>query len=127
MVAQAEVMAAGENPRFGVTNLPAQGFRGEDRERFRAARRSEAFYGARGDRENGLKQQVLALPGERRSPHDLASNQLRLGLATRAYLLLARLRTLCLRGTEWAAAPGGTIRWARLKVAAQVTVSGRRV
>jgi hypothetical protein len=127
VVAKAEVMAAGDNPRFVVTNLPAQGFRGEDRERFRAARLYEAFYCARGDMENVLKQQVLDLPGDRMSTHDLASNQLRLWLATLAYLLLERLRTLCLRGTELAAATVGTIRLALLKVAAQVTVSVRRV
>ena len=127
VVAKAEVMAAGDNPRFVVTNLPAQGFRGEDRERFRAARLYEAFYCARGDMENVLKQQVLDLPGDRMSTHDLASNQLRLWLATLAYLLLERLRTLCLRGTELAATTVGTIRLALLKVAAQVTVSVRRV
>jgi hypothetical protein len=37
VVAKAEVMAAGDNPRFIVTNLPPRGFRGEDRTRFLAA------------------------------------------------------------------------------------------
>jgi len=38
VVAKAEVMAAGDHPRFVVTNLPVAGFRGEDRQRFSAAR-----------------------------------------------------------------------------------------
>jgi len=127
VVAKAEVMAAGDNPRFVVTNLPREGFRGEDRERFCAARLYEEVYCARGDMENQLKQQVLDLQADRLSTHYLASNQLRLWLATLAYLLLDRLRTLCLRGTELARATVGTIRLRLLKVAAHVTVSVRRV
>jgi hypothetical protein len=127
VVAKAEVMAAGDNPRFVVTNLPREGFPGEDRERFCAARLYEAFYCARGDMENQLKQQVLDLHADRLSTHYLASNQLRLWLATLAYLLLDRLRTLCLRDTALADATVGTLRLRLLKVAAQVTVSVRRV
>jgi len=127
VVAKAEVMAAGDNPRFVVTNLPPEGFGGEDRQRFCAARLYEEFYCARGDMENQLKQQVLDLRADRLSTHYLASNQLRLWLATLAYLLLDRMRTLCLRGTELARATVGTIRLRLLKVAAQVTVSVRRV
>ena len=88
VIAQAEVMAAGDHPRFIVTNLPAHGFRGADRSRFTAAPLYENFYCARGDMENVLKQQVLDLPGDRMSAHDLKGNQLRLWLATLAYLLL---------------------------------------
>ena len=127
VVAKAEVMAAGDNPRFVVTNLPRDGFRGEDQTRFTAAPLYEGFYCARGDMENGLKQQVLDLPGDRMSAHDLAGNQLRLWLATLAYLLLDRLRTLYLRGSDLARATVGTIRLRLLKVAASVTVSVRRV
>lgn len=62
------------------------------------------------------------------STHYLASNQLRLWLATFAYLLLERLRALTLAGTELASATVvGTIRRKLLKVAAAVTVSVRRV
>ena len=126
-VAKAEVMAAGNNPRFRVTNLPATGFRGEDRTRFTAASLYEGFYCARGSMENVLKQQVLDLPGDRMSAHDLAGNQLRLWLATLAYLLLERLRRVYLRGSELARATVGTIRLRLLKVAAVVRVSVRRV
>ena len=127
VVAKAEVMAGGNNPRFIVTNLPRQGFKGEDRQRLGAARLYEEFYCARGDMENQLKQQVLDLQADRMSTHYLASNQLRLWLATLAYLLLERLRALCLGGTQLASATVGTIRTRLLKVAAQVRVSVRRV
>ena len=128
VIGKAEVMAAGDNPRFVVTNLSAAGFRGaKDRERFAAARLYEQFYCARGEMENVLKQQVLDLEADKMSTHYLASNQLRLWLATFAYLLLERLRTLGCRGTELARATAGTIRLKLLKVAAQVTVSVRRV
>ena len=127
VVGKAEVMAGGDNPRFIVTNLPREGFRGEDRERFAAARLYEELYCARGDMENQLKQQVLDLRADRMSTHYLASNQLRLWLATLAYLLLDRMRALGLRGTELARATVGTIRTRVLKVAAQVRVSVRRI
>jgi len=128
VVGKAEVMAAGENPRFVVTNLPAKGFKGDrDRARFTAPRLYEEFYCARGQMENVLKQQVLDLQADRLSTHYLASNQLRLWLATLAYLLMERVRTLGLAGTELAQATVGTVRLKLLKVAAQVTVSVRRV
>jgi hypothetical protein len=127
VVGKAEVMAGGDNPRFIVTNLPREGFPGEDPDRFAAAALYENFYCARGEMENVLKQQVLDLPGDRMSAHDLAGNQLRLWLATLAYLLMERLRSVCLRGTDLARATVGTIRLRLLKVAARVTVSVRRV
>jgi len=127
VVGKAEVMAGGDNPRFIVTNLPREGFPGEEQERFSAAALYEHFYCARGEMENVLKQQVLDLPGDRMSTHDLAGNQLRLWLATLAYLLMERLRSVYLRGTELARATAGTIRLRLLKVAARVTVSVRRI
>jgi Transposase DDE domain group 1 len=127
VVAKAEVMAAGDNPRFVVTNLPARGFRGEDRQRCSAARLYEEIYCGRGEMENVLKQQTLDLAADRLSTHHLGSNQLRLWLATLAYLLLERLRSVGLRGSELAQATVGTIRTRLLKVAASVTVSVRRV
>lgn len=128
MVGKAEVTNGSDNPRFIVTNLPAHGFKGEpDRERFTPARLYEELYCARGEMENVLKQQVLDLEADKLSTHFLASNQLRLWLASFAYLLLERLRTLGLHGTELARATAGTIRLKLLKVAARVTVSVRRV
>lgn len=121
VIGKAEVMAAGANPRFIVTNLPSDGTR------FTAARLYEEWYCARGEMENVLKQQVLDLHADAMSTHHLASNQLRLWLAAFAYLLLERLRTLGCHGTELARATAGTMRLKLLKVAAQVTVSVRRV
>ena len=128
VIGKAEVMTGGDNPRFIVTNLPAKGFKGQkDRERFTSARLYEELYCARGEMENVLKQQVLDLQADAMSTHHLASNQLRLWLASFAYLLLERLRALGCHGTDLARATAGTIRLKLLKVAAQVTVSVRRV
>lgn len=128
VLAKAEVSAQGDNPRFLVTNLPARGFKDDaDPTRFTAPRLYEELYCARGEMENVLKQQTLDLAADRMSTHHLASNQLRLWLATFAYLLMERVRTLGLRGTELAHATAGSVRLRLLKVAAQVRVSVRRV
>lgn len=128
VIGKAEVMAAGDNPRFLVTNLPACAFKGDtNRARFTPQQLYEEFYCARGEMENVLKQQTLDLAADRLSTHHLASNQLRLWLATLAYLLLERVRAWGLAGTELASATVGTVRLKLLKVAAQVFVSVRRV
>jgi hypothetical protein len=128
VVGKAEVLAAGDNPRFIVTNLPAEGFEGdEDRARFTPTRLYEELYCARGEMENVLKQQVLDLEADKLSTHFLASNQLRLWLASFAYLLVERLRAWGCHGTELARATVGSLRLKLLKVAARVTVSVRRV
>jgi hypothetical protein len=128
VIGKAEVSAAGDNPRFLVTNLPAGGFADDaDPTRFEPARLYEEFYCARGEMENVLKQQVLDLEADRMSTHYLASNQLRLWLATLAYLLLERVRAIGCAGTELARATAGGVRLKLLKVAAVVRVSVRRV
>ena len=128
VVGKAEVMAEGDNPRFVVTNLPASGFNGEqDQLRFQPARLYEELYCARGQMENVLKQQVLDLQADRLSTHHLASNQLRLWLAAFAYLLIERVRAIGCAGTTLARATAGTIRVQLFKVAAQVSVSVRRI
>ena len=128
VIGKAEVTKEGDNPRFVVTNLPAEGFEGDDSaDRFTPANLYEVVYCARGECENVLKQQVLDLHADRMSTHHLASNQLRLWLSAFAYLLLERVRTLGCRGTDLARATVGTIRLKLFKVAAQVKVSVRRV
>ena len=128
VIGKAEVSAAGDNPRFIVTNLPAAGFADDaDSTRFAPARLYEELYCARGEMENVLKQQVLDLEADRMSTHFLASNQLRLWLATLAYLLLERTRAIGLVGTHLARATVGSVRLQLLKVAAVVRVSVRRV
>jgi Transposase DDE domain group 1 len=128
VIGKAEVMREGENPRFVVTSLPAKGFKDQkDKGRFSPARLYEELYCARGDMENKLKQQVLDLHADRMSTHHLASNQFRLWEAMLAYLLLERLRTQGLTGTELERATAGSLRLQLLKIAAQVRVSVRRV
>ena len=110
VVGKAEVLAGGDNPRFVVTNLPAKAFQGDaDRARFTPQRLYEELYCARGEMENVLKQQVLDLEADKLSTHFLASNQLRLWLASFAYLLLERLRSLACHGTELARASAGNL------------------
>jgi hypothetical protein len=128
VIGKAEIMLEGENPRFVVTNLPAQGFKeDQDQTRLRPARLYEELYCARGEMENKLKQQVLDLHGDRMSTHYEASNQFRLWEAMFAYLLLERLRTQGLSGTELERATAGSLRLKLLKIAAQVRISVRRV
>ena len=134
VIGKAEVMREGENPRFVVTSLPVEGFEDDAQEeeedqpqRFSPARLYEEFYCARGDMENLLKQQVLDLRADRMSTAYLASNQFRLWEAMFAYLLMERLRTQGLTGTEYERATVGSLRLKFLKVAAQVRVSVRRV
>ena len=69
--------------------------------------------------ENVLKQQTLDLKADRLSTHYLASNQLRLWLASFAYLLMERLRAPGLAGTELAQATVGSVRLKLLKVNAR--------
>ena len=128
VIGKAEVMAAGDHPRFVVTNLPAAGFKDDaDKTRFTPARLYEELYCARGEMENVLQQPTLDWAADRLSTHYLASNQLRLWLATFACLWLERVRTMGLAGTEWAAATAGSVRLKLLKVAAAITVRVRRV
>lgn len=128
VVAKAEVTPQGDNPRFVVSNLPAAGFPADPQPlRFAAQPLYEDFYCARGQCENVLKQQLLDLNADRTSTHFLVSNQLRLSFSALAYLLLERMRTLGLQGTQLAQATVGTIRLKLLKIAAKVTVSVRRI
>jgi hypothetical protein len=129
VIAKAEVLQDKDNPRFIVSNLPAKGFDQDpdSLDRFGAQKCYEMLYCARGDMENQIKQQYLDLEADRTSTHWMASNQLRLWLSAFALLLIQRLRTLALRGTQLANATAGTIRQRLLKIGAMVTVSTRRV
>jgi hypothetical protein len=131
VIAKVEVLQDKDNPRFIVSNLPAEGFEDQQHhqslDRFGAQKCYEDFYCARGEMENQIKQQYLDLEADRTSSHWMASNQLRLWFSAFALLLFQRLRTLALQGTELANATAGTIRQRFLKIAALVTVSTRRV
>jgi len=119
VVAKAEHLAKGANPRFIVTSLT-----GDD-----AAARElyEKIYCARGEMENRIKECQLDLMADRTSAATLRANQLRLWFSSLAYVLVTALRRLALKGTELQDATAGTIRLKLLKLGALVTVSVRRI
>lgn len=119
VVGKAERLPGKANPRFVVTSL--------DPERYEAKTLYEGVYCARGDMENRIKEQQLALFADRTSTATLRANQLRLWLASMAYVLLAHLRRVGLPGTALERAQAGTLRLRLLKIGAQVRVSARRI
>jgi hypothetical protein len=119
VVGKAEWLAKGANPRFVVTSL--------SRAEIDAQTLYEQRYCARGEMENRIKEQQLDLFADRTSASTFVTNQLRLWCSTVAYLLLAELRRLGLRGTAWARAQCGTIRLKLLKIGARIQVSVRRI
>lgn len=119
VVGKAEVMALGDNPRFIVTNLAREQKAGRDL--------YEHVYCARGDMENRIKEQQLALFADRTSAATMRANQLRLYFSSIAYTLMVGLRRLGLKGTELAKAQCQTIRLKLLKIGAQVKVTVRKV
>jgi hypothetical protein len=129
VIAKTEVLHDKDNPRFIVTNLPAEGFPDGPADRFSAQQCYEDFYCARGDMENQIKQEYLDLDADRTSTHWIASPAIagRLWFSTFALLMFERLRTLALQGTQLSRATVDTIRTRLLKVAALVRVSTRRV
>lgn len=118
VVAKAEQLAKGENPRFVVTSLDALSWP--------AQALYEQLYCARGEMENRIKEQ-FSLFSDRTSTAFLRSNQLRLYLSSIAYLLLEALRRLGLPGTQMAKAQCPTIRLKLLKIGALVRVTVRKV
>ena len=119
VVAKAEHLAKGRNPRFVVTSLST--------EHHPARELYEQIYCARGDVENRIKEQQLALFAGRASSSKMAANQLRLWFSTVAYLLVHQLRRLGLEGTAMARAQCDTIRLRLLKIGSQVRLSVRRI
>jgi len=119
VVAKAEHLAKGANPRFIVTSLGPEWMEGR--------KLYEEFYCARGEMENRIKEQQLALFADRTSTAFLRSNQLRLYLSSIAYCLLQALRRLGLAGTQMAKAQCQTIRVKLLKIGARIRVTARKV
>ena len=128
VIGKAEILPKGDNPRFIVTNLPADG-RGDPAQaaRFEAAALYEKFYCARGDMENRIKEQQLDLFADRTSTHWMASNQLRLWFSVFAHLIMSKLQAEVLKGTELASASIGQVRLRLFKIAARLKVSVRRI
>ena len=126
VVAKAEHLPQGANPRFIVTSLPARAID--------ARTLYEDVYCARGEIENRIKEQG-SRPGwgagpqprsgrepdlfaDRTSAATMRANQLRLWFASMAYVLLEALRRIGLRHTQFARATCGTIRLKLLKLGA---------
>lgn len=119
VVAKAEQLEKGANPRFVVTSLSAQQFS------------TQAFYEelhcARGEMENCIKEQQVALFADRTSTELMRGNPLRLYFSTFAYQLMQGLRRLSLKGNATAQAQCKTIRLKLLKIGAQIRLTVRRV
>jgi hypothetical protein len=119
VVGKAEHLAKGPNPRFVVTSWSEQDCA--------AAALYEQEYCARGDMENRIKEQQLMLFADRVSCSTMRANQVRLCLATVAYVVLRALRQFGLAETELAQAQGESIRVKLLKIGAVVRITVRRV
>jgi hypothetical protein len=96
VVGKAEHLAQGANPRFVVTSLLA--------EAWAATPLYEQEYCSRGDMENRIKEQQLMLFADRVSCQTMRANQVRLCLATVAYVLMRALRQFGLGSPESPAA-----------------------
>jgi hypothetical protein len=118
VIAKAEYLGKGENPRYVVTNL--------NPESWPAQALYEELYCARGEMENRIKEQ-LSLFATRVSAETLRANQVRLYFSALAYVLVHGLRRLGLQGTELARAQAHTIRLHLLKIGAQIRVTVRKV
>jgi len=118
VAAKAEHIEGKENPRFVVTSLAAG--------QWPAQVLYEELYCARGDMENRIKEQ-FTLFADRVSAETMRANQLRLYLATMAYMLVSGLRRLGLKATALAQAQVSTIRTKLLKIGAQIRVTVRKV
>jgi hypothetical protein len=119
VIGKAEWLKGKANPRFIVTSLP--------RTAIKARPLYEQVYCARGEMENRIKESPLDLFADRTSTATLRANQLRLWLASMAYVLLCGLRRIGLAHTRLAAATCGTIRLKLLKIGALVRCSVRRI
>jgi hypothetical protein len=119
VVGKAEHLAKGPNPRFVVSSLAP--------EACAAPPLYEQEYCGRGDLENRIKEQQLMLFAGRVSCATMRANQVRLCLATVAYVVLRALRAFGLNQTELAQAQCDTIRLRLLKLGAVVRISVRRV
>jgi len=119
VVGKAEHLPGRSNPRFVVSCL--------SKDEIIASELYEDLFCARGDMENRIKEQQLALFADRTSAHQMAVNQLRLWFSSFAYVLMAQLRRLGLAGTALAQAQCDTMRLKMLKIGARIRVTSRRV
>jgi len=118
VVAKAEHLEKGANPRFVVTSLST--------EAWEARRLYEELYCARGEMENRIKEPLM-LFADRTSTAWMRSNQIRLYFSSIAYLLMEALRRLGLKGTALAQAQATTMRLKVLRIGALIRVTVRKV
>ena len=116
VIAKAEHLEKGANPRFVVTSLKGH-----------CRRLYEEVYCARGEMENRIKEQQLSLFADRTSAATMRANQIRLWFSSVAYLLMQAVRRLALKGTQMEKAQCQTIRLKLLKIGAQVKITVRKV
>ena len=126
VIAKAEHLEKGPNPRFVVTSLSGQEAVFPAPSRWTPRSLYEEFYCARGDMENRIKEQMM-LFADRTSTSYMRSNQIRLYFSTMAYQLMQALRRWGLAGTELAKAQCHRIRLKLLKIGAQVRITVRKV
>src|SRR5271168_774748 len=119
VIGKAEWTQGEANPRFIVTSLSKAETNGR--------LLYEKVYCARGDMENRIKECQGDLFADRTSTATMRANQLRLWLASFAYVLLCAVRRIGLAHTQFAEATCGTIRLKLLKLAGLVRVSARRI
>ena len=119
VVAKAEGLPRGPNPRFVVTSLSALDHPSQPL--------YEQIYCGRGEMENRIKEQQLDLFADRTSTHTFRANQLRLSLTAFAYVLVEGLRNWGLKHTCLARATVGSLRLKLLKIGANVITSVRRI
>ena len=110
VVLKAEVMSAGDNPRFVVTSLDAP----------TPAMLYEELYCARGNCENDIKAVKNDLHSDRTSATTFLANAMRLLLACAAYVLHHALRTHTLQHTALAKAQPSTVILTLFKIATQI-------
>jgi hypothetical protein len=121
VIGKAEWTGGEANPRFIVTSLTAAEGYGEAKALY------EKTYCARGEMENRIKECQADLFADRTSTATLQANQLRLWMASMAYVLVESIRRLALAMTPLAQATCGTIRRKLFKIGALVTISVRRI
>ena len=119
VIGKAEWTQGEANPRFIVTSLSKAEANG--------CFLYEKVYCARGDMENRIKECQGDLFADRTSTTTMRANQLRLWLASFAYVLVCALRRIGLAHTQFAQATCGTIRLKLLKLAGLARVSARRI
>jgi DDE family transposase len=120
IIAKAEHLEKGANPRFVVCHDPWNRYAS-------APEIYENLYCARGEMENKIKEQQLYLFADRTSAGIMRANQLRLWYSSLAYVIMNTLRNETLKDTELEHATCQTIRLKLLKIGALVRVSVRRV